>query len=343
MSKREPPRTGPRARAKRHPGVTASVVAAGVVGAAALALGASRGRGDLDAKEHSGASMRTEDAPPPGPVRRFLDVPDGPTIAYAEAGEGPDLILIHGALTALDDMWFGPMEALSRHFHVVAVDRPGHGESEHVRLTDASVWRQAEIVRRFGQVLGLERPVVVGHSFGGAVALACGMAFPDEIAGIVAVSPICFPEPRLEQMLFGPRAVPFAGDAVATMMRGSDAALLPVLWRAMFLPQSMPARFEAEFPFELTGRADRLVADGENANMLWSDLSRSALGYATCRAPVHILCGSADIVTNPLMHGRQAAWLIPGARFTWLLGLGHMLHHFQPDAVADAALEVAGR
>ena len=274
------------------------------------------------------------------PPRRVLDIPDGPRIAYVEAGSGPDLILVHGALMTLDDMWLGPMEALSRHFRVVAIDRPGHGESEHVRLSDASVWRQAEIVRDVTRGLGLQRPVLVGHSFGGAVCLAFGMAYPDEAGGVVAVSPICFPELRLEQILFGPRASPVGGDALSRMLAGSDAMLMPLLWRAMFLPQPMPARFAAEFPFDLAGQSRRLVADGENANMLWSDLSRSALSYASCRVPVAILCGSADIVTNPLMHGRQAARLIPDATFRWLHGLGHMLHHFAGDAVVDAALEI---
>lgn len=69
-------------------------------------------------------------------------------------------------------------------------------------------------------------------------------------------------------MLFGPRAAPVTGEATAAMMRGPDALLLPTLWQAMFLPQAMPARFEAQFPFELAGGPDRLVADGENASSL---------------------------------------------------------------------------
>ncbi|KQP47134.1 alpha/beta fold hydrolase [Methylobacterium sp. Leaf106] len=299
--------------------------------------------GVIDGRSRRDESSSTAPVRADRPPRRFLDIPAGPRIAYVEAGSGPDLILVHGAVMTLDDMWLGPMEALSRHFRVVAIDRPGHGESEHIPFSDASVWRQAEIVREVARGLGLRRPVLVGHSFGGAVCLAFGMAYPEEAAGVVAISPICFPEPRLEQVLFGPRASPMGGDALSKMLAGSDALLMPLLWRAMFLPQPMPARFAAEFPFGLAGQSRRLVADGENANMLWSDLSRSALGYATCRVPVAILCGSADIVTNPLMHGRQAARLIPDATFRWLHGLGHMLHHFEVDAVVEAALDIQRR
>lgn len=93
----------------------------------------------------------------------------------------------------------------------------------------------------------------------------------------------------------------------------------------------------------LAGESNRLVADGENANALWSDLTRSALGYARCRVPVNLLCGGADIATNPMLHAGRAAWHIPGARLRWLHGYGHMLHHFRPDAVVDAARAVAER
>ncbi len=49
-----------------------------------------------------------------GPApRRFIDLPGFPRIAWAEAGSGPPLILIHGALVTLDDLWLGPMAALA--------------------------------------------------------------------------------------------------------------------------------------------------------------------------------------------------------------------------------------
>ena len=294
-------------------------------------------------RRESGAAVLPFAVPPPAaqmPARRFVDV-EGVPIAYIEAGAGPALVLVHGALTCLEEMWLGPMAALARHFRVVAIDRPGHGESGHARLADGSLWCQAEILRGLVDRLGLGRPVVLGHSFGGAVALAYGLAHREAARGIVAVAPITFPEPRLEHLLFGPRAVPVGGDLLSTLLGPVDAVLLPLLWRAMFLPQGMPERFAAGFPFGLAGRPDRLVADGENANMLWLDLARSAASYPGCRVPVHILGGDRDVVTNQALHGRGAALLIPGARLHWLPGQGHMLHHFRPDAVVEAALALA--
>lgn len=291
------------------------------------------------------AALMADAAGPPGPApdtermvpRTILDVSGGRTIAYAETGTGPDLVAIHGTLMTLEDPWLGPVPALARHFRVVAVDRPGHGLSARARWGDASAWRQAELIHAAVQALGLRRPVILGHSFGGAVALAYGLRFPDAVAGVVALAPVCFPELRLEQMLFGPRAMP-GGEALSeTLGKVSDPALLPLLWNTMFLPQTMPEAFAAAFPFGLAGRPSQILAEGEDALALWPGLARSAAAYPSCRVPVRILCGDADLVVNTLAQGALAAQVIPGARFERLPGIGHMLHHFRIDAVVEAA------
>ena len=57
--------------------------------------------------------------------RRQVARPGGGAVAYVEAGEGEPVVLIHGALTNLDDMVIGPFDALARNHRVIAVDRPG--------------------------------------------------------------------------------------------------------------------------------------------------------------------------------------------------------------------------
>ena len=233
--------------------------------------------------------------------RQIIRNADGRTIAYADIGwGGPEVLLIHGMLMTLEDMWLGPADALANDgFRVIAVDRPGHGESHRVRLVDASPWRQAEIIHQAMLTLGLRRPTVVGHSAGGAVALAYGMLFPDDVAGVVALAPICFPEPRLEQMLFGPRATPFAGPMLAAGSQiSTDPVMLPTLWRAMFLPQRMPTRFEEAFPFALAGRSAQLIAEAEDSMALGPALVRSAFSYTTCRVPVEILGGARTLSSS---------------------------------------------
>ena len=273
------------------------------------------------------------------PRREVAHLSDGRSIAFAQAGAGPDCLLIHGTLMLLDDMWLGPTPLLSQRLRVTAVDRPGHGLSARRRLVDASPWTQAAILHEFAQSRGLRRPVVVGHSFGGTVALAYAALYPDEVVGVVALAPPCLPELRLELPLFGPRGVPGIGEWQAPVAgRTSDLLLLPLLWQAIFLPQAMPDTFAERFPFDLAARPASMVVEGENAVALDPALARLAMAYHRCRTPTRIFGGTADIVVNNAVQGRIAAGLMPDASFEWVAGCGHMIHHVAPERVCDAVL-----
>ena len=273
--------------------------------------------------------------------RRSLELPGGRSIAFAQTGSGPDCLVIHGTLMTLEDMWLGPTAALSEHFRVTAVDRPGHGMSLRRRLLDASPWRQAEILHEFAKAARLHRPVVIGHSFGGTVALAYAMLYPDDTRGVVALAPMCFPELRLEAILFGPRGVVGLGDLITPMLGSTvDLMLLQPLWRAMFLPQAMPTGFSAAFPFPLAARFGQMMAEGEDAAALLPSLFSMAPRFGACRVPTRFLGGTADIVVNNWTQSLTAAALMPDASFEWAQGCGHMLHHIVAPSIRDAALSL---
>jgi len=266
---------------------------------------------------------------------RLIYETHGLPVAYAQIGAGKPVVYLHGALTTLEEGLIGLGPVLSTRFRLTAFDRPGHGQSG----TDSgagSIWRQAEVIVAAISDLGIERPVVVGHSFGGAVAMAMALQSPDAVSGVVALAPIAFPEPRPELALFGHRALPIAGAAVSGWSRMADAALLPALWHGMFLPQAMPEAFRSDFPFALAGGLSQVRADGQDALLVGAGLMRAATMYDGCQTPVHVLQGDRDLVVNPALHGRPLAALLPQGRFTWLPGLGHMAHHFAPEVVADA-------
>lgn len=268
-----------------------------------------------------------------------------PPLAYSQSGSGPDVVLLHGALSTREEVMLALFPVLSERLRVTAFDRPGHGESGRLGPT-GSPWRQAEAVTAAAQQLGLERPVLLGHSYGGAVALAHALAFPEATAGVVTIAPIAFPEVRLEHLLFGPRGLPGLGPVINWAAASAlDPLLLPTLWRAMFTPQAPPERFLELFPFDKAGSPARTEAEGEDANLLNIGLMRSAVNYARCRVPVRVLAGQRDRVVNTALHGRLLAGILPRAEYRELEGMGHMLHHFAQPVVLQAVeslLEAAG-
>jgi pimeloyl-ACP methyl ester carboxylesterase len=275
--------------------------------------------------------------------RKTLHLSGGDRLAYFEAGEGPGLLLIHGACVTSHDMLMTLLEPLARTHRVVAVDRPGHGLSTRPRLS-GSPRRQAELILEGARLLGLDRPVVVGHSVGGTLALEIALSWPELISGAVALAPIAFPEPRLEQVLFGPRAALGFGEWASRMGGvGVDAALLPMLWRAMFLPQRMPEAFRTGMAFDEVRCGPGLLANGEDAAATPAALVAMAARYGGCRVPVELLAGDRDLVVNPMLHSLALSRLLPACSLSWARGSGHMLHHFHPDLIVDAALRVSER
>lgn len=277
---------------------------------------------------------------PGRPVGRQKIEVDGGAIAFADRGEGDvAIVLVHGVLTTLDDM----VLALSDHLpdrRIIAFDRPGFGRSARRTSGDAGVLRQAERLNAALDALKIDTAVLVGHSFGGPVALAMAMAAPARALGVVALAPLVTPELRLEHMLFGPRGIPILGGWISGWSHaGLDEALLPLLWRTMYLPQTMPRTVEAEFPFALAGEAGAITRAGEDCLAAGPDLLTLLARAANFEPPLHVLGGSADLVVNNLLHGRALAAVAPRGRFTLLPGVGHMLHHVAPDVVSKAICE----
>lgn len=290
------------------------------------------GRGGTESSPGDGHEPETASRPNRKAVVRTAT---GRSLAYSEAGAGRDVLLIHGTLTTSDDMRLALFDELQRRFRVVAMDRPSRGASDRVAAADASLWSQAAIIRDAAIALGMERPILCGHSYGGAVALAMALALPETVAAVVALAPVGVPEPRLENILFGPRVA--TGPAAGSVF---DPLLLPVLWDAMFLPQAMPSRFAGAFPFGLAGGPEQTLAEGESANVLAVDLLRSMARYATCRVPVTLVTGMMDIVVNPL-HSLAASAMIPGSRLHAIPDVGHMLHHSRPHVIAAHIADLA--
>ena len=106
----------------------------------------------------------------------------------ASAGDAPDLVLIHGASGNTRDMTFSLAPRLAEDYRVIVLDRPGLGYTDRINGTGATITQQAELLQKAAAQLGADRPIVLGHSYGGAVALAWAVTRPDHISALVNVS-----------------------------------------------------------------------------------------------------------------------------------------------------------
>ncbi|MBB5953943.1 pimeloyl-ACP methyl ester carboxylesterase [Saccharothrix tamanrassetensis] len=110
---------------------------------------------------------------------------DGTETRYLAAGDGHPVLLIHGE-GSVAEQWYDILRGLAGSYRVIAVDLPGYGYTKPI--PDGSVPALASFVGRFVRALGLERPVLIGHSLGGAVAVHAALARPNRVPALVLVS-----------------------------------------------------------------------------------------------------------------------------------------------------------
>jgi pimeloyl-ACP methyl ester carboxylesterase len=276
-------------------------------------------------------------SPAPG---RFIEV-DGVRLHLIQQGSGPDVLLIHGAAMMASEMVLALGETLSG-YRITAIDRPGHGYSAKQRKPSAA--DQARLFHAAAKQLGLRAPVLVGHSLGGAVALAYGALFPKEVTGVVAVAPLAYPGWGPAHLGRAIRGAPVLGPLLSnTTLALTDPLMMRAALRPVFAPQKPPAAFKAAVDVDVLAQPSAMVADGADFTRASLDLQGLARDYADYPAPLHVVVGGKDRILKPARQAERLARAVPGAQLTVRADLGHMVHHFDPEAVRTAVAEVRAR
>lgn len=154
---------------------------------------------------------------------QFVHV-DGARVHYQEFGEAgdPTLLLIHG-YTASTYVWHAAAPLLAdAGFHVIAIDLLGFGYSEKPRWFDYSIDAQARMIARFMDRLGLGRAVIVGSSYGGAVAATLALDYAERVEKLVLVSAVCNDDLKGHPVL-RLASIPGVGEAITPFLADTKA------------------------------------------------------------------------------------------------------------------------
>ncbi|HEY1330533.1 MAG TPA: alpha/beta hydrolase [Actinomycetota bacterium] len=232
----------------------------------------------------------------------------------------PTVVLVHGGPGSFDHSYFKPeFSRLAAHAQVVYLDLRGHGQSDWGSLADWSFEACADDIRAFCDALGIERPVVLGHSMGAPIALLYGARHPGHAGGLVSQSGFArWDTPR---MVEGFRRV--AGDEVAAIAGRSYAG--------EDVPDEDSARVFAAFGLRVPQDRKGAAAMNTELNAPGMDVVRACdivdqLGRI--ESPTLACVGELDPVTPigaseeivaALPQGVGRVEVVPGAgHFTWL-------------------------
>ena len=248
-------------------------------------------------------------------MTRRVDV-DGVSIAYDAAGDGPPVVLLHG-LPGDHRLWHRQLADLSDEFTVIAWDAPGCGTStapdRPFGLNDV-----AELLARFIDALELDRPHIVGLSWGTGIAIELVRVAPRAAASLVLASGYAGWAGSLP-----PEAVAQRLDAYLTAARSPETVRS---WGSgMFSPGASP---------DLIAEGVDLVADfdGDVLAMLARSFAETDLRAVlpTITVPTLVLHGDRD-VRSPLDVGTALHEAIPGSDLVVLSGVGHVSNVEAPE------------
>lgn len=271
------------------------------------------------------------------PLGRFVEV-DGVRLHYMERGEGEPLVLLHGDGSMIQDfLSSGLVEMAARKYRVIVFDRPGYGYSERPRTTVWTPQAQAALLQRALRQIAVERPVVVGHSWGTLVAIAMALDFPETVKSLVLISGYYYPTVRMDVPLLSGPAIPVIGDLLRfTVSPLLSRAMWPAMVRQIFGPAEATPRFQQEFPSEMVMRPSQIRASAADSALMIPSAFRMRERYHEMVMPVAIMAGDGDRIVDMRAQSERLHEELPQSSLHITHGAGHMLHHLAPLEVMAA-------
>jgi pimeloyl-ACP methyl ester carboxylesterase len=267
------------------------------------------------------------------PAGRFVPVAGGRLhvveLSPPRAPIGPPVLLLHGASGNLEDQRLTLGNALAARRRVILIDRPGHGFSDRPGgKADASPGRQAALIAQALTELGVERAIILGHSWAGALAAAFALDFPERVAGLVLLSPVTHPWPGgiswyntlAVTPVIGPLFVRALALPLGLLMIGNAIA-------NVFVPQRPPPDYARRSASRLVLRPAEFIANAQDIAGLKPFVTTQVPRYRAIAAPTVVISGDRDTVVSVDLHTRAVAALVPGAKLVLLEGIGHMPQH----------------
>lgn len=258
------------------------------------------------------------------------------------ASNAPPVLMIHGASANAREFTSTLAPRLEMDLRVLMADRPGHGYSERFEGAGALAAQARQMAGVLDQAAPGQKAVIVGHSFGGAVALRLALDRPDLVSGLVLLAPVthdwgegsgtAWYNSVAANPLFGPvfsQLAPIAGPA---QIKGGVSSV--------FSPAPAPQSYYETSGLGLFLRPSNFRANAQDMTRLQQELAAQSARYEEIKVPVTVFSGSRDTVLSPKLHTGRLKKQVP-LELVILPDEGHMPHHGEGGAVAGAIRRLA--
>ena len=269
------------------------------------------------------------------PKGDFLHV-EGCRLHYRRGGKGQPVVLLHGSDGFLQD-FDRVFEAADGEFDLIAFDRPGHGGSTAPAAQGGTLPIQAHLLHSALQQLGVERPLLAGHSWSAALCLFYALEYSQEISGLVLISPwVSAKANRPPVLLYAARLIGRFLSYALLRLTPLKRLLLHFSLKQAFFPETVPPVYEQKaFAVWQRSPAQVSVFLEENTDA-WKRLPALSARYSEISIPVTVLIGDSDHTIDAPIHAHALRCALPFCNVRVVPQTGHEIPHLRPALVLEA-------
>lgn len=286
----------------------------------------------------TGLAVRDGTEIPKGLAGKYIDI-DGMNIRFHQAGQGPDILFIHGLPGVIED-GFPLIGPLSARFRLTFFDRPGQGYSGADK-TEYSVAQNAKIALKLIAALKLKNVIVVGHSYGGSIALAMAVQNPPAVKCFVTIGGASYDSGRTDPAFYL-LSLPAFGRGLAVLTKPlMGEGMVEEGMREAFSPneKSMPRDIIADRARVFLQPKVTVTTAREEMNY-YGDMRKIMPLYKNITKKFYIIQGDGDRAVPPADAERLHKEL-KSSRLYMLKDTGHMVQFVRTDDVVKVILEAS--
>lgn len=282
------------------------------------------------------------------PTGDFATV-NGTRMHFIREKAGPDadlppVLFLHGASGNLADQREAFRDRLAGRADVIYVDRPGHGWSGRGPKSNELPDGQAATVAALLDYLDIRKAIVVGHSFGGAIAASFALDYPQKTLGTLFLSPVSHPWPGGVSWYYDLAAIPLVGRLFSeTLAMPAGLMRLQRGTEGVFAPNRPVENYTARTATALVLRPWHFRANAIDVARLHDFVARVSPRYPEIKTPAIVITGDRDTIVLPRIHSRGLEEDLANAELVCVSNLGHKPDYVATDLAVAAIEKLAGK
>ena len=257
-------------------------------------------------------------------------------IYWYETGHGKPIIMLHGLAGNLRNFTYALTDKLNQDYRVIAIDRAGCCWSKRSRPESATLQEQARIISEFIEKEKIEKPLVVGHSLGGAIALTLALEHKNKISGLALICPVTQMIDDIPDIF---RFLNISNKWFRIFLAYTLSSLIGILTReksfkTAFSPEPVCDDFAIKGGGDFALSSNSFIKTSEDLTFAISSAPSVVGREKELKLPTGVLFGEDDEILDAKLHGEKFSELT-GAELKILPNKGHMLPLTEPEECAE--------